>query len=51
MNEMKRLNIPREHFQEINGNENVVTCKRTLILSWLLNSNISRETTQTITTK
>ena len=34
-NEVKRLNIPREHFQEINGNENGVTSKRTLILPYV----------------
>ena len=32
MNEVKRSNIPREHFQGINENENGVTSKRKLIL-------------------
>ena len=32
MNEVKRLNIPREHSQGTNENENGVTSKRTLIL-------------------
>ena len=32
MNEVKRSNIPRKHFQGINENENGVTSKRTLIL-------------------
>ena len=32
MNEIKRLNIPRENFQEINENEKAVTSKQTLIL-------------------
>ena len=31
MNEVKRSNIPRKHFQGINENENGVTSKRTLI--------------------
>ena len=31
MNELKRLDIPREHFQGANKNENGVTSKRTLI--------------------
>ena len=31
MNEVNRLNIPREYFQTINGNENWVTSKRTPI--------------------
>ena len=34
MNEVKRSNIPREHFQGINGNENGFTSKRTLILPY-----------------
>ena len=34
MNEVKRSNIPREHFQGINENENGVTSKRTLILPY-----------------
>ena len=34
MNEVERSNIPREHFQGINGNENGVIRKRTLILSY-----------------
>ena len=34
MNEVKRLNIPREHFQGINENENRVTSNRTLILPY-----------------
>ena len=34
MNEVKRLNIPREHIQEVNENENGVTIKRTLILPY-----------------
>ena len=34
MNEVKRLNIPRENFQEINENEKAVTSKRTLILPY-----------------
>ena len=34
MNEMKRSNIPREHFQGINENENGVISKRTLILPY-----------------
>ena len=34
MNEVKRLNIPREHFQGINENENRITSKRTLILPY-----------------
>ena len=34
MNEVKRLNIPREHIQEVNENENGVTSKRTLILPY-----------------
>ena len=34
MNEVKRSNIPREHFQGINEYENGVTSKRTLILPY-----------------
>ena len=34
MNEMKRSNMPREHFQGINENENGVISKRTLILPY-----------------
>ena len=34
VNEVNRSNIPREHFQGINRNENEVTHKRTLILSY-----------------
>ena len=34
MNEVKRLNIPRKHFQGINKNENGVTSKQTLILPY-----------------
>ena len=34
MDEVKRLNIPTEHFQGINENENGVTNKRTLILPY-----------------
>ena len=34
MNEVKRLNIPREHFQGINENKNGVTSKQTLILPY-----------------
>ena len=34
MNEVKKLNIPRDHFQGINQNENGVTSERTLILSY-----------------
>ena len=34
MSEVKRLNVPREHFQGINENENGVTSKRTLILPY-----------------
>ena len=34
MNEVKRLNIPREHFQGINENENGVTNTRTPILPY-----------------
>ena len=34
INEMKRSDIPREHFQEINRNENEVTCQRTLLLPY-----------------
>ena len=36
MNEVKRLNIPREHFQGINESENRVTSKRTLIYHMLV---------------
>ena len=35
MNEVKRLNIPRKHFQGIKENENWVTSKRTLILPYV----------------
>ena len=34
MNEVKRLNIPREHFQGINKNENGVASTQTLILPY-----------------
>ena len=34
MNEVKRSNIPRAHFQGINENENGVTSKRTLIFPY-----------------
>ena len=34
MNEVKRLNIPKEHFERINENENEVTYKQTLILPY-----------------
>ena len=34
MNEVKRSDIPREHFQGINRNENEVTCQRTLLLPY-----------------
>ena len=34
MNEVKTLNIPREHIQGINDNENGVTSKGTLILPY-----------------
>ena len=34
MNEVKRLNIPREHFKGINENENGVTNTRTPILPY-----------------
>ena len=34
MNEVKRLNIPKEHFQGRNKNENGVTNKGTLILPY-----------------
>ena len=31
MNEVKRINIPREHFQGVNKNENGVISRQTLI--------------------
>ena len=34
MNEVKRLNMPRAHFQGINENQNGVTSKRTLLLPY-----------------
>ena len=34
MNEVKRSDLPREHFQGINRNENEVTCQRTLLLPY-----------------